>query len=137
MVHALQQTHRILHSNGLLINIHDLPTPHVIEVHVAEAVNKVGWVLDREDNASARSSLTALAQVVADGSFILEDERNFAYNIHVGDVSELQDWLAEWWESAILTDAILLRLEELTRDASQSARIVLALWARMTKLRAA
>jgi hypothetical protein len=81
--------------------------------------------------------LGALAQVVADRSFLLEDERDFAYNIYADDLSELQDWLKEWWASAMLTDGILQRLEELTRDLGQSARIALLLRARMTKLRAA
>ncbi len=137
MVHALQQTHRILHPNGLLINVHDLPTPHVIEVHSSETVNKVGWLMDREDFENERSAFNALAQVVADRYFILEDERDFGYNIYVDDLNELQEWLAEWWATAILPDRIIQRIEELIRYAGQSARIVLALQARMTKLRAA
>ncbi len=137
MVHALQLTHRILHPNGLLINVQDLPTPHVIEVRSPETVNKVGWLLDREDFENTRSALNALAQVVADRYFILEDERDLGYKIYVDDLPELQEWLDEWWASAMLTDRIIQRLEELLRDPGQSARIVLALRARMTKLRVA
>jgi hypothetical protein len=116
-------THRLLHPNGLLINVHDLPTPHVIEVHSPETVHKVGWLLDKEDFDSTRSALNALAQVVADRYFILEDERDFGYNIYVDDLNELREWLAEWWASAILADRIIQRLEELIRDLGQSARI--------------
>jgi len=137
MVHALQQTHRILQPNGLLINVHGLPAPHVIEVHSPETANKVGWLLDREDFESERSAFNTLAKVVTDRYFILENERDFDYNIYVNDLPELQGWLAEWWSSAILPERIIQRLEELTRDAGQSTRIVLALKARMTKLRAA
>ncbi len=67
MVHALQLTHRVLHPNGLLINVHDLPIPHVIEVRSPKTVNKAGWLLDREDFDSTRSALNALAQVVDAG----------------------------------------------------------------------
>lgn len=137
MVHALQQTHRILHPKGLLINVHDLPTPQVIEVHTHETVNKVGWLMVSEDFENERSALNALAQVVTDAYFILEDERDFSYNIYVDDLNELQKWLADSWTTAVLPDRITQRLEELIRDAGQSARIVLALQARMTKLRAA
>jgi hypothetical protein len=136
MVHALKQTHKILQPNGYLINIHDLPTPQVIEVHKHEAINKVGWLLDREDMDSTRSALNALAQVVTDGDFLLEDEQDFAYNIYADDLPELQEWLAKWWSSAILSDRIIRQLKELLRDAGQSTRIVLALRARITKLRA-
>lgn len=137
MVHALQQTHRILHRNGVLINVFDLPTPHVIEVHSTDSVEKVGWLLDKDDFDSERSALNALAQVVADRYFILENERDFIFNIYADDLNELQEWLAIWWESAILKDRILQRLEVLIRDVGQSARIVLVLRARMIKLRAA
>jgi hypothetical protein len=137
MVHALGQTHRLLQPDGLLVNVHDLPVPHLIEVHSSETAHKVGWLMDEDDFESERSSFNALAQVVADGYFILEDERNFGYNIYVDDLDELQEWLAEWWSSAILPDKIIRRLAELTRDPAQSATIVLALQARMLKLRAA
>jgi hypothetical protein len=137
MVHALRQTHRLLQPDGLLVNVHDLPAPHVIEVHSSETVHKVGWLMDEDDFESTRLSLNALAQVVADHYFILEDERHFGYNIYVDDLDELQEWLAEWWSSAILPGPIIQRLAELTRDPAQSTRIVLALQARMSKLRAA
>ena len=137
MVHALQLARRILHNDGLLINVNDLPAPHIIEVHTPETVYKVGWLLDREDFVDTRSAFNALAQVVADRNFTLEDERNFDYNIYIDGLPELQEWLAEWWSSAIIPDRIVQRIEELTRDAPQPARIVLGLRVRMTKLRAA
>lgn len=137
MVHALQLTHRMLHPSGWLINVHDLPVPHMIEVRSPAMVSKVGWLLDREDFESTQSALGALAQVVADRSFLLEDEQDFAYHIYADDLAELQDWLEEWWASAVLTDRIIQRLGELTRELGLSTRIALLLRARMTKLRAA
>lgn len=137
MVHALQLIHKMLHPNGWLINVHGLPVPHMIEVRSPETVSKVGWILDREDSESTQSALKSLAQVVADRSFLLEDERDFAYNIYADDLPELRDWLKEWWSSAVLTDGIIQRLGELTRDPGPSARIALLLRARMTRLRAA
>lgn len=136
MVHALQLTHRMLRPNGLLVNIHDLPAPHVIEVHTPENVHKVGWLVDRDDFANTLASLIGLAQVVADGQFVLEDQRDFDCNVSVDSLSEFQKWLADWWESAILKDKTAQRIQKLVRDADQSTRIVLAMRARMTKLRA-
>jgi hypothetical protein len=137
MVHALQQTYRLLLPDGLLINVHNLPAPHMIEVRTPEAVDKVGWLVDREDYANERAALNALAQVVADGDFILEAQQDFSYSIYADGLNELHEWLAEWWTSAILPDKIDRRLEELLRDAGQSSRIVLILQTRMTKLRSA
>ncbi|MHB1120658.1 MAG: hypothetical protein ACYC11_11415 [Bellilinea sp.] len=42
-----------------------------------EAAYKVGWLLNLEDMEDTRSALYALAQVVVDGYFILEDEQAF------------------------------------------------------------
>jgi hypothetical protein len=137
MVHALQQTYRLLLPDGLLINVHNLPAPHMIEVRTPEAVDKVGWLVDREDFANERAALNALAQVVADGDFFLEAQQDFSYSIYADGLNELHEWLAEWWTSAILPDKIDRRLEELLRDAGQSSRIVLILQTRMTKLRSA
>lgn len=137
MVHALQQTGRILNPDGLLINVHDLPTPHVIAVHLAETASRAGWLMDSEDFENERAAFNALAQVVAESYFFLEDERDFGHNIYADDLNELQEWLADWWTTAILPDQIIRRLEALIREAGQPAKIALALRARMTKLRAA
>lgn len=136
MVHALKLTHGILKPGGRLINVHDLPVPHLIEVHTPEAAYKVGWLLNKGDMEDTRSALYALSQVVVDGYFILEDERSFIYKIYADGVAELQDWLADKWSSAILPVPIIRRLEELNRETGQSARIVLPLQARITLLKA-
>ena len=106
-------------------------------MHSPETVHKVGWLIDGEDFANERSAFNALAQVVADRYFLLEDERDYSHNIYVDDLNELQVWLAESWATAILPGRIIQRLEDLIRDGDQSAKIVLKLQARMTKLRAA
>jgi hypothetical protein len=137
MVHALLQARKLLRPNGALINVHDLPTPHMIEVRSPETAIKAGWLMDKEDFGSERAALNALAKLAADGEFILEDERDFGFNIYVDGVTELLEWLAEWWKSAILPDRTIRRLEELLREAGQPAKIVIAVPTRMTKLRAA
>lgn len=136
MVHALKQAHRLLRSQGVLINIHYLPAPQLIEVHEPETIHKVGWLLDRDDYDAERSAFNALAQVVEDRYFSLKDQHDFTQNIYEDDLIDFRKWLAEWWESAILPDRINQRLEELMQTADQSAKIVLAMKARMIKLNA-
>lgn len=137
MVHALEKVHQLLHRDGLLINVNDLPVPHQIEVHSSGTVHKVGWIQDRDDFYETRCAFNALARVVAEGNFKLEDQRDFDFNITVEDLPELQEWLAEWWSSALLPDGIIRQIEELYLEASQPAIIVLGLRVRMIKLRAA
>jgi len=136
MVHALLETYRLLQPDGMLINIHDLPAPHRIEVHTPETVTKVGWLLDSEDFENEHSAYNALAQIVEDGYFILEDERDFGYNICVDDLDELQEWLDEWWATAILPERTTQRIDEIIGVAGQATTIVLIVQSRMIKLRA-
>lgn len=137
MVHALLQAHSLLNPGGVLVSVHDLSTPHKIEVHATGAIYKVGWLLDKDEFASEHSSFNALAQVVTDGKFILEDERDFRYNIYVDGLPEFQEWLSTWWSSAVISDRIIHRIEDIVRVGTQPSRIVLALQARMTQLRTA
>lgn len=136
MVHALQLTQKLLRPGGWLVNVHELPVPHLIEVTAPDAVHKVGWILDKDDFDTTRSSLRAVTQVVADGLFVLEDERNFIYNIYADDLTELQAFLAEWWSSAVVAERTIDRIDSLVRDAALPTRITLCLQARMSKLKA-
>ncbi len=136
MVHALKLVHRLLQWEGLLINFHDIPAPHVLEVHSTQTIIKAGWLLDSKDFDSERFGFNALAQVVSEGYFMLVDEREFSANMYMDDVQELQDWLAEWWEAAILSESTIQRIEEIFQQVGQPANVVLKVPARMTKLRA-
>ncbi len=136
MVHALQHIHRILYPNGLLINIYPLPIPHLIEVHTLETDTKIGWATDKTDFETKRLAFNALAKVVEEGLFILEDERTLDYNIYVDDLNEFWKWLTEGWESIVVSEGTIQRTEEVFRGSGQSARVVLITPTRMTKLRA-
>lgn len=137
MVHALEQTHTLIKPGGWLINVNDLPVPHLLEVHSDEHVHKVGWLLNKNEYEATRSVLYAIAQVVVDGRFTLEDERSFIYKVYADNVTELLDWLDTTWSSAFMPDSTLHRLEALAHDAGQSSRIVLPMQTRMTLLKAA
>lgn len=135
MVHALLQTHTILQADGVLISVHDLPNPHVVEVHSGGKVMEAGRLIDRVDYEDERLAFEALARVVSDGLFLLEDEREFDFNIHAGNLGELQKLLAEDWETAILPNESVERVEDILRRENQECEVVLRVPTRMTKLR--
>jgi hypothetical protein len=134
MVHALRHAHKLLRPGGLLINVQDLPIPHVIEVHSAEVVTKAGWMMESNDFNDERAALNALSQVVSEGNFQLEDEKDFGFKQHFDDVLEFQQWLAEGWETAVLPDKTIQRLEDIFGQADQLAKVVLKTPTRMTRL---
>jgi hypothetical protein len=135
MVHALKIAHSLLKPEGLLINIHNLPAPHIIGVCTAGSVIKAGWLTDCTDFKSERFAFDALARVISEGIFLLEDERDFSYHIHADDLHELQEWLAEWWEAAVLPEKTIQRVEDLIRHTGQATSVVIKVPARMIRLR--
>ena len=136
MVHALKLVHELLRPGGRLVNILSLPVPHMIAVHAAGKVIQAGWVTDRQDFAEERSALGALAQIVAEGDFQFVEERDFIFNNYAEDLPALQDWLADWWESAILPDVTLQRAVDILQQVGPASKVVISSSARMTMLSA-
>jgi hypothetical protein len=135
MVHALVQIHGMLQPDGILISVHDLPYPHTVEVHSSGNVLEAGQLLDSADYEDERLAFEALARVVSDGLFLLEDEQEFYFNIHAGNIGDLQQLLTEEWETAILPDETVARVENILRRIDQEYEVVLRVPTRMTKLR--
>ncbi|UCF62461.1 MAG: hypothetical protein JSV37_07110 [Anaerolineaceae bacterium] len=126
----------MLQPEGQLINVHDIPVQHAIEVHSAGSVIKAGWLLDSADFDSERFAFNALAQVVSENYFMLVDERDFIVNLQADDIQELQEWLAGRWETAVIPENTVQRVDDILRQVGQSAHVVLKEPTRMTKLRA-
>ena len=137
MVHALLLAHRILRPDGVLISIQYLAMPHLIEVYSPESVHKVGWLLDREGFADERSASNALAEAVSNRDYVLEDELDFEYPYYVDSLPEYNEWIAGWWSTAYHLEGTSQQLEESLRISGPSAKIVLVMKARMTRLKAA
>jgi hypothetical protein len=135
MVHALQHAHRLLRPNGCLITVHDIPIPHQIEVHSGDTAIKAGWLLDSDDYDNERAANDAITEIVTQRYFHLEDEREFSFDIHIDELIEMQEWLSERWQSALLPEETINRILELMRHTDDPKKIVLKCPARMTKLR--
>src|SRR4030042_676188 len=107
MVHALELSYGLLKPDGLLVDVHNLPVPAVIEVCTDAQVIKAGWLLDNTDFESERLAFGALIGETASGIFALEDVRDFAFEIYADDIDEFRSWLSEWWESAFLPESTI------------------------------
>ncbi|MEN6524358.1 MAG: hypothetical protein ABFD14_11610 [Anaerolineaceae bacterium] len=135
MVHALQSVRKLLVPHGIVIEVHNLPVPPVIEVHSGTSIIKVGWLLDKTDFEVERSAFNALFQVIENGEYLLDDQRDFLFNTQVDDLQEMQSWLDQWWESAILSELTNKKIKAAMDQAGKGSRIVTVIPTRMVKLR--
>ncbi len=97
MVHALEETRRILRPAGVLIEIHPAPeTPPFVEIRANGDVSfsEEDPSFDYEDDL--RHAEQAVARVVGRGDLALVDSRRFDLRTHATSVAELR----EYWEVA-------------------------------------
>ncbi len=137
MVHALKKARRLLSSGGILVNVHDIDDPARVEVHDGARVSVAGRVVDRSDFDDERQALAAVAQVVEDGLFVMEEERLFDHNLHAESLDVLREYIAEEWENTILPGETAQKAEELMSRAADDAEVIVRFSAWMARLRSA
>jgi hypothetical protein len=118
MVHALKEIHRLLAPGGCLIDIHPAPVPTLIEVHHCGAV-LFSTEVPGETFEGTRSAEDALAQVVKEGLFGMEQVSQVDWRTYASSVAELREYMV--WESGYREEP----LPELTalRDGELAERL--------------
>ena len=100
MVHALERARRYLRSDGYLIDVHPTPERARLEVGLGTDVVGVGVVEDVDDSSGAQTRHSradaALAEAVARGWFVIEEQREFQFRRYADTVTEMQDHLRTW-----------------------------------------
>jgi len=121
MVHALQQIHRLLRPNGILIDIHPIPEPLTLEVH------KDGRLLFAEPDPDYtgedyRHAESALAQAIQHGLFVTQGTAQFDFFVYASSMAELRDFLAEAnaYEHKMRSQEVMDREEELAARAEEA-----------------
>lgn len=97
MVHALEETRRILKPEGVLIEIHPVPeVPPFVEIRTNgdASFSEEDPSFDYEDDL--RRAEQAVATVVDRGDFALDDSRRFELRTWAASVAELR----EYWDVA-------------------------------------
>jgi hypothetical protein len=102
MVHALSEIHRVLITNGLLIDLRPVCDRWPIEVFSASGVKTTGLVNDLplglEDDAAANQSI---AMAETNGWFRRESEEYFPIHYVWDTASDMEKWVDEEWEGFI------------------------------------
>jgi hypothetical protein len=125
MVHALEITHDVLKTGGLLIDIHPSGEPPLIEVHVGEEVQVAGQLEETNNFAEYFQADDALADVTSRGLFRLEREGRFMHILHASTIKALANFLEEEWSDSILREETIKRAAELMGEPGEDREIVL------------
>jgi hypothetical protein len=114
MVHALKIAYDFLKPDGALINIQPVGQPRPLEIRTDRTVTCVGMVGHRLNFASHHAALEAVAQVLHDGLFVMEEERQFPFLYQAESLSILRAWLAEKMPNSIVDEATARRAHGLS-----------------------
>jgi SAM-dependent methyltransferase len=115
MVHALEEVHRVLAPNGILLDIRPLADRWPVEVTARSEFQETGRVNDLAEqlNADAASN-EAMGEAERRGWFKRDQEEFFPFFYTWDTPSEMEEYLAEEW-----TD--FAELAEETKRATRSA----------------
>lgn len=117
MVHALREAHRVLKTNGLLIDLR--PAAEHRRVGVSEGDGyRLPWVM-RENFDDDRAADRAVAQVVLEGRFKTEGRTRFACYRLMDTLEDFLEWLTDFVDRGKLpSHDWLVRLVERALKAS-------------------
>jgi len=146
MVHALEEIHRLLKPGGVLIDIHPVSGPSMVEIHQNGKIDMVGnfsvsqWITDFQQADDA------LVIIVQRGMFSVERHRSFDTLTYYDSVGEMRGGFiesihkyardAESKEVALPhVETLVARAEELMRAASDDVKLVLREHDHISRLR--
>jgi hypothetical protein len=95
MVHALEEIHRLLKPNGVLIDIHPVAESSPIEIHQGGKINQAGNLLVRQWCIDFQQADNALTEITKCGLFAVERVITFDSLTHYSSVAEMRTSLIE------------------------------------------
>jgi hypothetical protein len=116
MVHALHQCHRVLRPEGALIDLRPAAVHRLVGIEKAGRFRRIDIM--RERFSDERAADRAIARVVRQGLFEVQERRRFPCDRRMGTLRELEDWLEEpvhlrkWPRHEWLVKRLAARLQE-------------------------
>lgn len=131
MVHALEEIHRLLRPEGVLIDIHPAREAPLVEVH-ADGRVVVAETYPRAHGDDVVRAEEALAEIVRRSVFAEEGVRAFEFMTYGSSVAELRAFFDEAGaydtcpidaKIAARRDAMYARVEQVRRQTGETAEI--------------
>lgn len=126
MVHALHTIHGLLKENGRLLDIHPSGEPPILNVRVAEQQFQAGWLRETDDFIEYSQAANAIRQVVKQKRFQVIQRDTFFFETQADSLAELQTFLTENWQDAILEELVARRIEEFMQTIEPDKQILLS-----------
>ena len=142
MVHALEEIHRLLLPDGVLIDIHPARQTPLVEVHVDGRIVVTETYPRSHDDDLVRAE-EALAEIVRRGAFAEKAVRAFEFMTYGSSVAELRAFFEEVgaYDTSPIDDqvaarrnAMYARVEEVRRRTGKQAEIGFRESTRMSRL---
>lgn len=136
MVHALEEIHRLLKPDGILIDIHPVSEPSPIEIHRNGHIELVGNLEVRQWCIDFEQADNALKEIVQRGMFMVEQKGTFDTLTYYDSTEEMGTALKESIhkyvregepvdEEVEQVKTLAARAEELLKAADSGVELVL------------
>lgn len=106
MVDALATIRDWLAPNGLLIDIHPTGEPPPITVRVDQTEHPAGWLRELGDDEKYLCANRALEDAVHQRLFSWKTRSTFTFTYEADTLTDLQHFLADKWQDAILDEVV-------------------------------
>ncbi|MBW8012470.1 MAG: hypothetical protein FVQ83_14740 [Chloroflexi bacterium] len=131
MVHALEKVHSLLQPRGVMIDVQEIPYWRWLGVLGNEGVRLIKSHTSSKNYTDNRQAFAAMASVIDQGLFALDDERTFDAYTHADTVDDL----VEYFTSPI-SEKTIQSLKALLERAGSGAKVVVRQPTRMVRLQA-
>ena len=123
MVHALEESWRVLQPGGILIDIRPYLGNMRLEVITAEDHQLVGIVDDSELEEDHQAVQRALDHGLNTGLFIIEEERRFDYEYLWDTQDGLKAYVDENWTSRSIPNSLYIKARRMAAELAAPSRI--------------
>ena len=114
MVDALRRAHRMVKSNGYVVDLHPSAARACVEI----GSNKTGYVDAGDAPLRHAAASAALAVAVNERLFAVEHSLIFTFYTYGDTIEELRDYVVENWRNGRIDDETVARTREVLRVAS-------------------
>jgi hypothetical protein len=125
MVHALDEIHRTLNPNAVLIDLRPVEDRWPVEVACGQTIQTAGHLTDMPiGKADDEAAFRAMREVESRGWFVREREEEFAFFYYWDTPSEMKEYMdEEWGDFEKMEDEVYHAAQSLWSTANADARV--------------